>query len=231
MFETNIAIVGNVLTTPEWRRTSTSNQLVTHFRVASTARRFDRETGRWVDGNSMRVRVTAWRRLAEGVASSIAIGDPVIVYGRIYTRDWVDDDNRNRVSYEVEAFSIGHDLGRGRGRFFRNRAGAATAEEPETDTMVRGEPSTAVDEAEQPVAFGDGMPDRVPGEGEPSFLEVVAGLTAGAVDEPPHVGAVDEAPRAGAVDEGTRAAAIGGAPHAGAVGEVPQSDRREPVPA
>lgn len=178
MFETNIVIVGNVLTTPEWRRISSNQQLVANFRVASTARRFDRESGRWVDGDSLRVRVTAWRKLAEGVASSIAVGDPVIVYGRLYTRSWVDDDNRTRLSYEMEAFSIGHDLGRGRGRFFRNKPGAALAavDDAETDTQVRGEPSEAVADAEAPATYGAGMPAPVPGETAPTFLEVVAGL-------------------------------------------------------
>ncbi len=91
MFETNIVIVGNVLTAPEWRRTA-KGTLVTNFRVASTARRLDRETGRWVDGDSLRVRVTCWRRLAEGVSASIAVGDPVVVVGRLFTRDWTDAD-------------------------------------------------------------------------------------------------------------------------------------------
>ena len=111
------------------------------FRIASTARRYDRETGRWTDGNSLRVRVTAWRRLAEGVASSVTVGDPIVVYGRIYTRDWVDDDNNNRVSYEMEAFAIGHDLARGRARFYRSKPAAnSMIEAPDTDAMIRGAP-------------------------------------------------------------------------------------------
>ena len=173
MFETTIVVVGNVLTAPEWRRTSNSGQLVTNFRIASTARRYDRDTGRWVDGNSLRVRVTAWRKPAEGVGSSVKVGDPVIVYGRLYTRDWVDDDKNNRVSYEMEAFSIGHDLGRGRARFFRNRPvpGTSTVEGPDADTIVRGEPSVLLGEEETPVAYGDGMPERLPDEEAPEFLE------------------------------------------------------------
>ncbi|WP_328466206.1 single-stranded DNA-binding protein [Actinoplanes sp. NBC_00393] len=185
MFETNIVVVGNVLTAPEWRRINTDNSLVANFKIASTARRFDREAGRWVDGNSMRVRVTAWRRLAEGVASSVTVGDPVIVYGRIFTRDWVDDDKNHRVSYEMEAFSIGHDLSRGKSRFYRNRPAGANSmiEGPETDAIVRGEPSVTVGEAEAPVAYGDGLPEPLPDEQAPSFLEVVAELTD--EEEPP----------------------------------------------
>jgi single-strand DNA-binding protein len=178
VFDTNIVIVGNVLTAPEWRRTNTSNSLVANFRIASTSRKFDRDAGRWVDGNTIRVRVTAWRKLAEGVASSVAVGDPVIVYGRIFTRDWVDDEKKPRVSYEMEALSIGHDLGRGRGRFFRNRPAPSTSviEGPEDDAIVRGEPAVAVDEAEAPVGYGDGLPERAPDEVAPAFAEVVAGI-------------------------------------------------------
>lgn len=178
MFETNIVIVGNVLTAPEWRRISTTNALVAHFRIASTARRFDRETSRWVDGNSMRLRVTAWRKLAEGVASSITVGDPVIVYGRVYTRDWVDDEKKNRVSYEMEAFAIGHDLGRGRGRFYRNKPVPANSmiEGPDADALVGGEPSVALGGSQVPVAYGDGLPEQHPEEKAPTFLEVVAEL-------------------------------------------------------
>ncbi|MEU4694144.1 single-stranded DNA-binding protein [Actinoplanes sp. NPDC023714] len=186
MFETNIVIVGNVLNMPEWRRTTHSQQLVANFRVASTARRFDKESGRWVDGNSLRVRVTAWRRLAEGVTSSIRVGDPVIVYGRIYTRDWVDDDKKKRISYEMEAFSIGHDLSRGRGRFYRNKPGAALSvvDDLEHDAQIRGEASVTLADDEAPVRYGDGVPaidepapDVPPaGEPDPAFLEVVSGL-------------------------------------------------------
>ena len=84
--------------------------------MASTARRLDRANGDWVDGNSLRVRVNCWRRLAEGVASSVMVGDPVVVVGRLYTRDWIDEDGQRRVMYEMEAVAVGHDLS-GAGQF------------------------------------------------------------------------------------------------------------------
>jgi single-strand DNA-binding protein len=160
VFETNLVIVGNVLTAPEWRRTA-KGTLVTHFRVASTARRLDRETGRWVDGDSLRVRVTCWRRLAEGVGASIALGDPVIVVGRLFTRDWTDAEGNARTSYEMEAMSVGHDLARGKGKFFRNRPTGvdATAGDNEADGFVRGEAAEPVPDDEVPAAYGEGVPD------------------------------------------------------------------------
>lgn len=173
MFDTNLVIVGNVLTAPEWRRVNSTNTLMAHFRVASTARRFDRESGRWIDGNNLRVRVTAWRRLAEGIASSIKLGDPVIIYGRLYSRDWKDENDKTRVSYEVEAYSIGHDLARGRAQFFRNKAaqGTVSLEDAEEESLVGGEISVPVDGEETPVRYGDGLPERLPGEEAPAFTE------------------------------------------------------------
>ena len=117
MFDTNIVVVGNVLTAPEWRRTASTNTLVANFRVASTSRRFDRDKNAWVDGESLRVRVNCWRKLAENVTASIAVGDPIVVVGRLYTRDWTDSDNNPRLSYEMDAVAVGHDLARGRTTF------------------------------------------------------------------------------------------------------------------
>ena len=168
MFDTNIVIVGNVLTAPEWRKTSNTGHVVANFRVASTSRRLDRETGRWVDGNSLRVRVVCWRKLAEGVAASLTVGDPVVVSGRLYTRDWTDNDNNPRTSYEMEAVSVGHDLARGRGRFYRNRPPATSVVEAEG--QVRGESAELVPDDEVPAGYGDGIPD----EGMPAFEEPAA---------------------------------------------------------
>jgi single-strand DNA-binding protein len=57
MFDTPVTIVGNVLTAPEWRRTTVTGTFVVSFKIASTSRRYDRERGIWVDGDHLRVRV------------------------------------------------------------------------------------------------------------------------------------------------------------------------------
>lgn len=157
MFDTYVTIVGNVLTAPEWRRTTQSGTLVANFKVASTARRLDRESGRWVDGNSLRVRVNCWRKLAEGVAASVMVGDPVVVAGRLYTRDWIDDAGNQRTLYEMEAVTVGHDLARGRGRFLRNRPSPATSsvEDAEAERRVHGVPTEPVPGDEVPVPVDD----------------------------------------------------------------------------
>ncbi|SDZ41215.1 single-strand DNA-binding protein [Micromonospora pattaloongensis] len=174
MFDTNVTIVGNVLTAPEWRRTSQTNTLVANFKVASTSRRLDRENGRWVDGNSLRVRVNCWRKLAEGVASSVMVGDPVVVVGRLYTRDWIDGEGNQRTLYELEAVAVGHDLSRGRGRFVRNRPAMATSavEDAEAETRVHGEVTAAVPDEEAPARADEHLFDD---DGDPDFAVPSAG--------------------------------------------------------
>jgi single-strand DNA-binding protein len=202
MFDTYVTVVGNVLTAPEWRKTANTQTLVTSFKVASTARRFDRENNKWVDGNSLRVRVTCWRRLAEGVAASVMTGDPVVVYGRMFTRDWVDGEGNHRTMYELEAVGVGHDLSRGRSKFVRTKSAAPTSEisDDESEQRVLGEAASLVPADQVPAGPGDN--DGVFG---PDFAEipVYAGIEAESVsdssrgDEPLEL---REEPAAGAVD-------------------------------
>jgi single-strand DNA-binding protein len=152
MFDTPITMVGNVLTEPQWRRTTQTGTVLVTFRVAATSRRYVKEQGGWVDGDSLRVRVTCWRRLAENVSASVQRGDPVIVHGRLYTRDWVDDAGARHSSYELEAVSVGFDLGRGVAKFARRRAAGGTdmVEGPASDARAGGELTEEIESPERP---------------------------------------------------------------------------------
>jgi single-strand DNA-binding protein len=88
------------------------------FRMVSQPRRFDSTAGTFVDQEPSFLTVFAWRAMADHVVSSIHKGDPVVVVGRMRVREWVDD-GRSRVTVEVDAQSIGHDLARGVARFSR----------------------------------------------------------------------------------------------------------------
>lgn len=146
MYDTHVTIVGNVLTLPELRRTKNTGAVVAHFKVASTARRLDRETGQWVDGHSFRVRVNCWRRLAESVHACLVTGDPVVVVGRLYTRDWTDENDNHRIGYELDAIAVGHDLSRGQGSFKRYRPALSTStvEDEQGPVHVGGEQTEPV---------------------------------------------------------------------------------------
>jgi single-strand DNA-binding protein len=78
MNDTYMTIVGNVVDDPRQRNTN-AGHAVTNFRVASTSRRFDRESGQYVDNSTLFVNVTCWRALAENAGISLKKGQPVIV--------------------------------------------------------------------------------------------------------------------------------------------------------
>jgi single-strand DNA-binding protein len=234
MFDTNVTIVGNVLTAPEWRRTTQSGTLVANFKVASTARRLDRESGRWVDGNSLRVRVNCWRKLAEGVASSVMTGDPVIVVGRLYTRDWIDDAGNHRTLYELEAVAVGHDLSRGRGQFARNRATMTTSsvEDAEAEHRVHGEATEPVPSPEAPTSH-----EPRPFDDEPGFSAVRLSTDAGfvSVDDDPSGDPVDDDSSGDPVDDDLPGGPVDDEPSGGDADPVasPGDDRRideDPAP-
>ena len=117
MNEPTMTICGNVVDTPRLNKTK-NGHLVANFRVASTPRRFDREQGSWVDGDTVYITVTAWRALAENVANSLQKGQPVIVSARFCQRDYIKDERPHTV-YELEATAVGHDLNRGVATFER----------------------------------------------------------------------------------------------------------------
>jgi single-strand DNA-binding protein len=116
MNDTYLTISGNVVDEPKLRKTTTNGVTVLTFRVASTSRRRDAETGQWGDRDTLFVNVTCWRSLATNVGQSLYKGQPVVVHGRFYSRQYTKDEV-TRVSYEVDAISVGHDLARGVSQF------------------------------------------------------------------------------------------------------------------
>lgn len=118
-----ITIVGNVCSDPQMSPTSTGVAR-TSFRVASNPRRY--KDGVWVDGDPTYVTVICFRGLAENTAGSVRKGDPVIVTGRLRTREWTGE--QKGVSVEIDATSVGFDLARGTAAFARIRREAPVPE-------------------------------------------------------------------------------------------------------
>ncbi|MHB9753725.1 single-stranded DNA-binding protein [Streptomyces sp. BYX5S] len=115
--ETMVTVVGNVATTPVFRELPTGP--VARFRLASHARRFDRVQNTWVDGHTNFFTVWAWRGLGTNVQSSLALGEPVVVQGRLKVRD-EERGGQHWTSADIEAVAIGHDLSRGTSAFRRS---------------------------------------------------------------------------------------------------------------
>jgi single-strand DNA-binding protein len=115
MNDTYITIVGNVVDAPRLRQTK-SGIPVASFRIASTSRRLDRETGEWIDNERLFATVTCWRAMAQNAAQSLRKGQAVLATGRFYSREYVKDEV-TRMSYELDAVAVGHDLSRGTSEF------------------------------------------------------------------------------------------------------------------
>ncbi|MFE9400436.1 single-stranded DNA-binding protein [Streptomyces sp. NPDC006530] len=150
MNETMVTLVGNVATQVEWRETATGG--VARFRLAVTARRFDREKQAWVDGATSFYTVWAARTLGMNLTGSVAIGEPVVVHGRLKVRDEERADGPRWFSADVDAVAIGHDMTRGTTAFRRvfkgeavpvERVGAAGAEGPAPNRNAAPPPASA----------------------------------------------------------------------------------------
>ncbi len=113
-----ITLTGLVATTP--RHLVTSEGLpITSFRLASTARRYDRAAQEWVDGDTNWYTITAFRALAINVVGSVAKGQRIVLTGQLRVRDW-ESGERTGTTVEVDTDAIGHDLSWGTSVFTRS---------------------------------------------------------------------------------------------------------------
>ena len=102
---------------------------VASFRLACTPRNFNRRTETWSEGLTQWYTVTAWRALAQNCSASLRRGDPVVVHGRLETRTYVNANDVEVLSFEIDAVHVGHDLSRGTSAFTRTQRDAAPTEE------------------------------------------------------------------------------------------------------
>jgi len=107
--DTQITIAGNLVDDPELRFTP-SGQPVARFRVASTPRFRDNNSGEWKDGDSLFLTCNVWRQAAENVAESLTRGTRVIVSGRLRQRSYETKEGEKRTVYEVEVDDVGPSL-------------------------------------------------------------------------------------------------------------------------
>ncbi|MFG2532780.1 single-stranded DNA-binding protein [Streptomyces sp. NPDC048516] len=144
--ETVITIVGNLVDEVELRFTP-AGVAVAKFRVASTPRKFNRDTNTWEDDRdgSLFLSCSVWRQAAEHAAESLSKGMRVIVQGRLKQRSYEDNQGVKRTVFDLDVEDFGPSLklatakvtksgGSGQGRQEVQRArqahGAASVEDP-----------------------------------------------------------------------------------------------------
>lgn len=108
--EIQLTAVGNLTDNPELRFTQTG-VAVAAFTVAVNPREFDKESGKYKDGEPSFVRVQCWRQLAENCAESLTRGMRVVVHGRWREEHWQDaQTGEKRAAWRLTADAVGVDL-------------------------------------------------------------------------------------------------------------------------
>lgn len=143
MNDISITVLGNMVNEVEMRFTP-SGEAVASFRVASTTRRFDRAGERWIDGDTHYFTVSCWRNLAHNAAASLMKGMPVVVTGRLRSREHekaVGDHTMIMRYVDIEAVSVGHDLTKGTATFNRVKRDSVVESERRMLADVLGQDS------------------------------------------------------------------------------------------
>ena len=102
----SINVVGNLTGEPELRYTQSGTAMVSGS-IASN-RRYQ-VNGEWQEQTSY-FNFTAWRELAENIASTMTKGMRVVATGRMEQKDWTDKDGNKRTSYDLVLDEIGPSL-------------------------------------------------------------------------------------------------------------------------
>jgi len=108
--EAILTVIGNLADDPELRYTQ-NGIAVCSVRVGSTPRTMNRQSGEWVDGETVWVRCTGWRELAENMAQSLQKGARVVVSGKLKPASaYQTAQGEARASLELDIDEIGPSL-------------------------------------------------------------------------------------------------------------------------
>lgn len=135
MNETRITVHGNVVSEPVERQ-GRNGSIFTTFRIATTPYRRTAD-GRYLDGDTSFYSVIAFNALAANAATALRKGQPVIVEGNLAVKQYVGSDGQPRLSPEIDADHIGHDLSWGRATFERVSRAAALGQDRTADPDVQ----------------------------------------------------------------------------------------------
>lgn len=122
--DTVITVVGNLTADPELRFTA-SGAPVASFTIASTPRRYNRQSGQWEDGEALFMRCSLWRQAAENAADSLQKGMRVIAQGWLQQRSYETREGEKRTVVEMQVDEIGPSLAFATARVERSQRGGS----------------------------------------------------------------------------------------------------------
>ena len=107
--ETQITVIGNLTNDPELRFTP-GGDAVANFTIASTPKTFDKRTNEFKDGETLFLRASVWREMAENVAESLTKGMRVVAQGNLKSRSYETKEGEKRTVIEFDIQEIGPSL-------------------------------------------------------------------------------------------------------------------------
>lgn len=117
--ETFLTVTGNLTSDPELRFTQ-NGAAVANFTIASTPRKFDRQSNEFKDGETLFMRCSVWREAAENVAESLQKGMAVIAQGRLESRSYETKEGEKRTVTELAVDEVGPNLRRATAQVTKN---------------------------------------------------------------------------------------------------------------
>ncbi|WP_424213726.1 single-stranded DNA-binding protein [Streptomyces sp. BI20] len=128
---TYVTLVGCAATAVDFRDAPSGP--LARFRLAVSPRVLDRRSDTWSSAPTSFYTVWIRRALARHAASSVSIGDPLVVHGSL--RVWSGrGEERGGAEAVVDAMTVGHDLSRGTSAF-RRAPGRSAAPAPLTEVQ------------------------------------------------------------------------------------------------
>ena len=176
MNDIDITIIGNVASDVSLNFTK-GGVPVAHFRVAAGTRRFDRQSERWMDGDTHFFSISCFRDLAHNVVASVTKGQPIIVRGRLRSRESIRECGEHMHTfryYDVEASVVGHDLSRGNASFTRVKRAAVIENETRYLADSMAEAGIADEDEARALAsrlLGRGADSELDGADDPDDLD------------------------------------------------------------
>ena len=147
--DTTLTITGNLTGDPELRFTGTGTA-VAAFTVAASRRVYDQVTGKWQDGDTLFLRCSAWRELADHAAETLTKGTRVIVTGRLKQRTYETAQGDKRTVYEVDADDVGPSLKWATAKIARTSRDKVPHPADGADPWQAREPAAASGDADRP---------------------------------------------------------------------------------
>ena len=169
---TEITLVGNLVDEVEMRFLPNGTP-VCKFRVASTPRKFNRDTNAWEDDKDAALFLTCsvWRQAAENAAESLQKGMRVVIQGRLKSRSYEDREGVKRTVFEVEAEEVAVSLKMATAKVSKvGRSGGNAGGQSSSGGWGGAQQASSQDPwASQPAAAGSGWGAQQGGDTAPPF--------------------------------------------------------------